>query len=132
MEDEIVGTAEEMYVTIKNEIHQVALEYIGTKEKSKYNNSWCTDDLKASVEENKRLYLKWLDTKDEEDRKIFKRYNYLVKKEIKRIKNKSWENKCAEINSMVGGSRSREAWKTINSLRENTNKKRKINPMKIK
>ena len=110
------GTAEEIYETLKNKIHEAALEALGTKEKTNYNNPWWSDDLTELIEEKKKLYLRWLATKDDEDRKSYNRHKYIVKKEIKRKKNKAWETKCAEINSMVGGSRSREAWTTINSL----------------
>jgi len=129
--ENIDGTAEEMYETLKKKIHEAALEALGTKEKTKYNNSWWSEDLTELIEEKKQLYLKWLTTKDNEDRKNYNRQKYIVKKETKRMKNTAWENKCAEINSLIGGSRSREAWRTINSLRNNTKEKRKINPIKI-
>ena len=54
-----------------------------------------------------------------------------MKKEVKKTKNQTWENKCAQISSMIGGSRSKEAWRTINSLKRNTNERKIINPIKI-
>lgn len=40
------------------------------------------------------------------------------------LKVKTWDNECAEMNSMVGLSRSKEVWQTINNIRNNTNEKR--------
>lgn len=48
-----------------------------------------------------------------------------MKKEINKTENKSWENKCAEISSMVGGSRSRKLLPTIKALRRNSNERKK-------
>ncbi|XP_039274981.1 uncharacterized protein LOC120349093 [Nilaparvata lugens] len=131
LKDDITGTAEEMYDNVKNKIHKAAMEALGPKVKTKHSNYWWTDDLKDLVEEKKKLYHKFLVSKDVEDRKNYNRIKYTVKKEIIKAKNQTWDEKCAEISSMIGGSRSREAWATINNLKKNLNEKRKINPIRI-
>lgn len=44
----------------------------------------------------------------------------MVRKAVNQAKNSFWERKCNEINRLMGSSRSRESWKTINGLRQNT------------
>lgn len=41
----------------------------------------------------------------------------------------AWDRKCKEIDSLLGGSRSRESWKCVNSLRKNNKEKYKIEPI---
>lgn len=53
----------------------------------------------------------------------------MVKKEIKKAKNSFWERKCEEINSLLGSSRSRLAWKTLGSLKTNTQQQIKVDPI---
>lgn len=129
LKEEITGTAQEMYEMLKQKLHKSAMEALGEKER-RSRNFWWTGEIAKLVEEKKKLYFKWLASKDTEDQKQYNRYKYIVKKEVKRMKNEAWSNKCAQISSMVGGSRSREAWKTINNLRKNTNETKKINPLK--
>lgn len=38
-----------------------------------------------------------------------------MKQEVIRKQNKAWDNKCEYIDRQIGGTRSSEAWKTINS-----------------
>lgn len=130
LKEEISGTTEVIYEKLKEKLHNAASEALGiTERRSKH--FWWTDELTGIVEEKKRLYLKWLTTNDVEDCKQYNHYKYIVKKEIRKVKNSAWDNKCTQINSMMGGSRSREAWKTINSLRRTTNEAKKINPIGI-
>ena len=120
-----------MYEKLKYKLHETALESLGVKTYKKISSYWWSEDLTEIIKEKKYLYLKWLSTRDDEDRKSYNRYKYMVKKEVIRAKNEAWDKKCANVNSLVGGSRSREAWKTVNSLRRNTNEKRKTNPIDI-
>lgn len=128
----INGTAEEMYEELKNKIHEAALESLGPRRKTKPRNFWWKEELLELIEGKKQWYLKWLATKDDEVLKQYNRYRYMVKKEVTKAKNEAWNIKCAQINSMIGGSRSREAWNAINNLKKNTNERRKISAINIK
>jgi len=59
-------------------------------------------DIETLVENKKRAYNKCLMTKNAEDRERYKRANRIVKERVKERKNRMWEVKCREMNSMVG------------------------------
>ena len=59
-------------------------------------------------------------TNDTEDRKQYARLNREVKRSISKAKNEEWEIKCEEIDTCIGSTKSRAAWKVIKSLRTNS------------
>jgi len=52
--------------------------------------------------------LKWIISKDPQDRIEFKRIQGKVRKMIIQEKNKSWEKACSTVESYLGGKRSTE------------------------
>lgn len=70
-----------------------------------------------------KAYHKWICTKSPEDRTEYKKELTTFKKLLNKERNGTWERKCAEINSFLGGSRSNEAWKFINNLRSDKSPK---------
>lgn len=104
---------EEIYKNITESIHKAAKEALGTIEKRKSNNLWWTDEIDTLVQEKKALYLKWLNTKTEEDRLIYNNKKNEVRRTVKREKDKMWDHKCNEVNAYIGGRKNTEAWKFI-------------------
>lgn len=127
------GTIEEQYNFIKTCIHEAANEALGQKDKEikRKNDVWWNDSLEHLVSEKKIAYHKWLATQDPEDRKSYMRCNYEVKKEKKKAMNKFWERKCDEMDRLIGSSKSRQAWKTIRTLKNNTREVKIIDPIGI-
>ena len=127
-----LGAPEQMYDQLKIWISEAAKEALGerkqikTEGKSKY---WWSDEIAELVEEKKQLYLKWLNTKDDQDKQTYRRYCYLVKKEVTKLKNQFWDRKCTEIDGQLGGSKARAAWNTINNLRKNKKEIWTIDPI---
>ena len=127
-----LGAPEQMYDQLKIWISEAAKEALGerkqikTEGKSKY---WWSDEIAELVEEKKQLYLKWLNTKDDQDKQTYRRYCYLVKKEVTKLKNQFWDRKCTEIDGQLGGSKARAAWNTINNLRKNKKETWTIDPI---
>lgn len=46
---------------------------------------------------------------------------------MKKAKSEALKRKCSHIRSMIGGSRSKEAWNTINWIRKNIQAKYRVN-----
>lgn len=128
------GNAEDCYNFLKDCIHQAAFESLGEISSTKPRSSscyWWNEELEEVVSEKRALYQKWLATGDREDRRMYARCNYLVKKLVKQEKNSFWEKKCSEVDQQLGSSRSRAAWKTLKALRTNTREKRVIDPIEM-
>jgi hypothetical protein len=79
----------------------------------------------------KEKYLKWISSKDSQDRIEFKRIHGKIRKMITEEKNKSWEKACSAVESYLGCKRSTEAWRILKNLRKNENGRRCFNPIPI-
>jgi len=73
------------------------------------------------VKKKKGKYLKWISSKDPQDRIEFRRVQGKIRKMITEAKNKSWEKTCSTVESYLDGKRSTEAWRIPNNLRKNEN-----------
>jgi isochorismate synthase EntC len=67
----------------------------------------------------KEKYLKWISSKDPQDRIEFKRIQSKIRKMVSEEKNKSCEKTSLTVESYLGGKRSIEAWRILNNLRKN-------------
>ena len=76
----------------------------------------------------KKKYLKWISSKDPQDRTQFKRMRGKIRKVIEE-KNKSWEKVCSTVESYLGGKRGTEAWRILKNLRKNENGSQCFNPI---
>jgi hypothetical protein len=65
--------------------------------------------------------LKWISSKDPQDRIEFRRLQGKIRKMITDEKNKSWEKTCSMVESYLGGKRSTEAWRILKNLRKKEN-----------
>ena len=61
----------------------------------------------------KEKYLKWISSKDPQDRIKFKRMQGKIRKMITEEKNKSWEKAYSTVESYLGGKRNTEAWRIL-------------------
>ncbi|KAG8325636.1 hypothetical protein J6590_061938 [Homalodisca vitripennis] len=114
------GVPEQMYDQLKACINEAAKEALGEEETKRNGRKsyWWSEEIRGLVEEKKKLYLTWLSTSDDQDRQVYRRCCYLVKKEVKKLKNDFWDRKCLEIDSMIGGSKSKAAWDVLKNLRK--------------
>lgn len=116
------GSAEDLYGQIKGAIHRAAKESLGERDNTKRElPEWWSYELEKLIEDKKKSYQTWLNTKDTEDRKLYARLNREVKKEVAIKKNEVWEMRCAELQRYMGGTKVSEAWKTLKSLRRDDN-----------
>jgi hypothetical protein len=55
------------------------------------------------VKEKREKHLKWISSKDPQDRIEFRRMQGKIRKRITDEKNKSWEKICSTVESYLGG-----------------------------
>jgi hypothetical protein len=75
--------------------------------------------------------LKWISSKDPQDRTEFRRMQGKIRKIITGEKNKSWEKTCSTVESYLDGKRSTQAWRILKNLRKNENGGQLFNPIPI-
>ncbi|XP_060530421.1 craniofacial development protein 2-like [Cylas formicarius] len=113
------------YEHIKTCIKEAATEALGEKEESQNQHKIdINKDLREIINEKKELYMKWLNTKTDEDREIYREKNREVKRIVQKEKNNKWEEVCKNVEQYIGGTRNSESWRLIKSLR--TNRKGKV------
>ncbi|XP_060524515.1 uncharacterized protein LOC132700934 [Cylas formicarius] len=113
------------YEHIKTCIKEVATEALGEKEESQNQHKIdINKDLTEIINEKKELYMKWLNTKTDEDREIYRKKNREVKRIVQKEKNNKWEEACKNVEQYIGGTRNSKSWRLIKSLR--TNRKEKV------
>jgi len=75
--------------------------------------------------------LKWISSKDPQDRIELRRLRGKIGNMITEAKNKRWEKTCSRVESYLGGKRSTEAWRILKNLRKNENGGQCFNPITI-
>lgn len=128
------GRTDELYEHITSCLHSAAQEALGIqpKDKSKRNNNitW-NNTLEEQKQIKQKAYDKWLNTKDPQDKNTYKNEQSTFKNMINKNKNETWDRKCSELNTHMGGTRSSEAWKIVKSLRSDTTNKINLQPIPI-
>jgi hypothetical protein len=120
-----------MYQALKTKIHEAAKEALGEDVKCKSYVNWWSEDLEEIVPEKRAAYQRWLSTKDYDVWRSYKRYCYMVKKAVTKSKSRAWENKCEEVDRCMGGTKVKEAWRVVKSLRKNTTERSHISPINM-
>ena len=69
------------------------------------------EEIDQLVKEKREKYLKWISSKDPQDRIEFRRMQRKIRKIITEEKNKSWEMTCSKVERYLGGKRSTETWR---------------------
>ena len=114
--------AEECYQHLVKCIHQAAKEAIGEKflrSRTKPLYYWNEEIWQLVKEKKKGKYLKWISSKDPQDRIDLRRMQGKIRKMITEEKNKSWEKTCSTVESYLGGKQSTEAWRILKNWRKN-------------
>lgn len=114
------GSPEDIYDFLKTKLKKGASEILGITSKGKRKQD---EELKEIVEEKRAAYLKWLSTKEEEDKIIYRKKKKEVKQRIRQKKNEDWEKTCQKVNVHLGYKRSAEAWEVLKSLSKETKHK---------
>lgn len=119
-EDLLSSPTIDLYSHLVTSVENAAMEALGTYGEGvkKISEDW-SDELEEQKIKKQKLFQKWLSTGSPDDREAYRRELTTFKRLHNIEKNKSWDRKCSEINSHIGGSRSSEAWKVIDTLRSN-------------
>ena len=83
------------------------------------------------VKEKREKYLKWISSKDPQDRIEFRRMQGKISNMITEEKNKSWEKTCSKVGRYLAGKLSREALRIQKNLRKFENGGQYFNPIYI-
>jgi len=89
------------------------------------------EEIGQLVKEKKGKYLKWISSKDPQDRTELRRMQGKIRKMVTEAKNKSWEKTCSTVESYLGGKQSTEAWRILKNLRKTENGGQWFNPIPI-
>lgn len=111
-------SVEEIYSHVKDSIHQAAYEALGEREQINKKQRNLTKEIEKGIQQKKTLYLKWLNTKDPEDRLGWIQQKRHVKRMIAEENYKTWEQKCSEVERLIGGKKCTEAWNFIKRVRK--------------
>lgn len=98
-------------------IYKTALEALGTRKKRKKNKglSIWNDEIAKLIQQKKLAYLRWLSTKLDNDKIEYKKLCAIVKREIRKIQNESWNTYLSNIEHKVYGNSS-TAYRAIKHL----------------
>jgi hypothetical protein len=75
----------------------------------------------------KQLCLKWLRTKDHNDKLQYKIAQAKIQRMITNNRNEFWDKKCSEIQTYLGSKNSSESWKFIKNIRSSNSNKSQLN-----
>ena len=89
------------------------------------------EETEQLVKVKKGKYLKWISSKNPQDRIELRRVQGKIIKMITEVKNKIWEKTCSTVESYLGGKWSTEAWRLLKYLRKNENGGQCFNPIPI-
>ena len=119
----------EMCKYIKNCIHEAAKEALGEKELVNRGRKAIFWDAEIGKERQnkKQLFLKWLSTKDDNDKVQYKTAQAKIRRMVTNFRNKLWDKKCLEIQSYLGSKKSSECWKFIKNVRSSNGGKSQFN-----
>jgi hypothetical protein len=107
---------EDMYNYLKNCIHEGAKEALGEKEVNKGRKTIFWDaEIEKERQNMKKLFLKLLNTKDNNDKVQYKKAQAKIKM-VTDQRNEFWDKKCLELQSYLGSKKSLESWKFIKNI----------------
>jgi hypothetical protein len=69
------------------------------------------------MQNRKQLFLKWLSTKDYNDKVQYKKAQEKIRKMVTNHRNEYCDKKCLEIQSYLGSKKGSESWKFIKNIR---------------
>ena len=111
-----------------NCIHEAAKEALGEKEDNKGRKTIFWDaEIEKERQNKKQLFLKWLSTKDNNDKVQYKMVRAKIHRMVTNHRNEFQDKKCLEIQSYLGSKRSSESWKFIKNIRSSNSGKSHLN-----
>jgi hypothetical protein len=111
-------------------MHQAAKESLREKiqrSEAKPFYYW-NEEIGQLVKEKREKYLKWISSKDPQDRTELTRIQGKIRKMITEEKNKSWEKACLTVETYLGGKGSTEARIILKNSRKNENGRHLLTP----
>jgi hypothetical protein len=119
---------EGMYNYLKNCIQEAAKEALGEKEDKKGRKTifWDTE-IEKERQNKKQLFLKWLSTKDNDDKVQYNMVQAKIRRMVTNHRNEFCDKKCLEIQSCLGSKKSSESWKFIKNIRSSNSGKSQLN-----
>lgn len=111
----------EMYANMVDSICGAAREALGiVGERNRANEKeWWSEEIGNLVSKKRNLRLAWLGSKEDEVKQECREAKNLVRNTVEAEKNKLWDDKCAEVESYVGGQKCSVAWRFIRATKEN-------------
>lgn len=116
----------ETHRNITESINKAANEALGNEEARINNKPWLTGDVEDLVKLRKEKYVKWLNAKDQNDKRKYDEIRRQVGKTISFRKNEMWGNKYREIDSYIRRRKCSESWKLIKSVKNTSREKAPI------
>ena len=106
------GTVEEEWLALKKWLLDAVEEAVGKKKCGGKGKSWWGEEISHLVQRKKAAYKKWLNSKNEDDRKAFREVCKSVKEAVKEAKQRAWETFGKEIQEDFYNN-SRLFWKKV-------------------
>ena len=95
------------------------------------NKGMKTNFLDAEIEKErqntKQFFLKWLNTKDYNDKVQYKKAQAKIRRMVTNYRNELWDKKCMEIQSYLGSKESSESWKFNKRIHSSYSGKNQLN-----
>ena len=103
-------------------------EALGEKEDNKGRKTIFWDaEIEKERQNKNQLFLKWLSTKDNNDKVQYKMAQAKIRRMVTKHRNEFWDKKCLEIQSYLGSKKSSESWKFIKNICSSNSGKSQLN-----
>ncbi|XP_072395381.1 uncharacterized protein [Diabrotica undecimpunctata] len=116
LEEYLTAETNQLYEHITDCIHHAAQEALGEETRTVHRSAgkitWNTQ-LKEQRNKKQEAYKRWLNTKNLEDKEIYKVQQRISKDMTRNNKNETWDAKCKEVDCYIGGARSSATWKLV-------------------
>jgi hypothetical protein len=74
------------------------------------------EEIEKERQNKKQLFLKWLSTKDYNNKVQYKKVQAKIRRMVTNHRNEFWDKKCMEIQSYLGSKKSSDSWKFIKNI----------------
>ena len=119
---------EQMYKYLKSCIHEAAKEALGEIEDNKGRKTiFGVEKIEKERQKKKQLFLKWLSTKDNNDKIQHKKVQVKIRRMVANYRNEFWDKKCLEIQSYLGSKKCSESQKIIKKICSSNSGKSQLN-----
>ena len=88
-------------------------------------------EIEKERQNKKQLFLKWLSTKDNNDKVQYKKAQAKIRRMVANYRNEFWDKKCLEIQTYLESKKSSESWEFIKNIRLSNSGKSQINLISV-